>query len=262
MKSSEPLLNLGFSRYEITAYLYLVANHPVNGSQLSRTSAIPRAKIYDVLRSLKGKGAVTEVGEGQYAPLPPEELFGRLRHNFETSIEQLENKIKAATDTSRYDYVWTLKGHGLAIEKAQSMIKGARQEIYTRLFPQEGHALSASLQKAAERGIEIKYISMGMPADRFELQVVHPEAGKIEQHLGGRSFDLVVDREELLVGMFETGREEQAQVNWAKNHWFVVATRDSLRHDFFHYFLHKIYEKKQQLNSSEKKLYRLIDDDQ
>ena len=64
-----------------------------------------------------------------------------------------------------------------------------------------------ALQSRRERGIEIKYISMGMPADRFELQVVHPEADKIERHLGGRTFDLVVDREELLVGMFETGRK-------------------------------------------------------
>jgi sugar-specific transcriptional regulator TrmB len=262
MKIPEPLYNLGFSKYEITAYLTLVANHPVNGSQLSRMSAIPRAKIYDVLRSLKGKGAVTEVGQGQYAPLPPEELFSRLRHNLETSIEHLENKIKAAADTSRYDYVWTLQGYTPAIEKARAMIQGARQEIYTRLFPQEGRALSASLQKAAERGIKIKYISMGMPADRIGLQVVHPEADRIEQHLGGRSFDLVVDREELLVGMFETGQEDQAQVNWAKNHWFVVATRDSLRHDFFHYFLHKIYEEKQRLTPSDKTLYRLIADDQ
>ena len=262
MKSSEPLLNLGFSKYEITAYLTLVANHPVNGSQLSRMSAIPRAKIYDVLRSLKGKGAVTEVGEGLYAPLPPEELFSRLRHNFDTSIELLEKKIKAAADTSSYDYVWTLKGYDPAIEKANAMIKGARKEIYARLFPQEGQILSAGLNKAAEQGIEIKYISMGMPADQFTLQVVHPDADKIEQHLGGRTFDLVVDREELLVGMFETGREDQAQVSWAKNHWFVVATRDSLRHDFFHYFLHKIYEKKQRLTPSEKKLYKLISGDQ
>jgi sugar-specific transcriptional regulator TrmB len=262
MKPSETLLNLGFSRYEITAYLSLVASHPVNGSQLSRNSAIPRAKIYDVLRSLKAKGAVAEVGEGQYAPLPPEELFVRLRHNFETSIELLENQIKAAADTSRYDYVWTLKGHDLAMEKAQAMIHGARHEIYTRLFPPEGHALSACLQKAAQRELEIKYISMGTPVDRFDLQVEHPDADRVERHLGGRTFDLVVDREEILVGMFEIGREDQALVNWAKNHWFVVATRDSLRHDFFHYFLHKTYEQKQRLTPWEKKLYKRIVDDQ
>ena len=152
MKLPENLINFGFSQYEITAYLTLVSDHPVNGSQLSRTSGIPRAKIYDVLRSLKRKGAVAEVGSGQYAPLPPEELFSRLRHTFETSIELLENKIKAAADTSSYDYVWTLKGYDLAIEKAQAMIKGARQEIYTRLFPQEGHALSASLAKPPRKG--------------------------------------------------------------------------------------------------------------
>ena len=261
MKLPENLINFGFSQYEITAYLTLVGDHPVNGSQLSRGSGIPRAKIYDVLRSLQRKGAVAEVGSGQYAPLPPEELFNRLRHTFESSIELLETRIKAATGTSNYDYVWTLKGYDRAIEKAQAMIISARQEIYTRLFPQEGHTLSVSLQQAADRGIEIKYISMGSPADHFDLQVVHPEADRIEKNLGGRSFDLVVDREELLVGMFETGREDQAQVNWAKNHWFVVATRDSLRHDFFHYFLHKIYDKKQRLTPSEKKLYRLIADD-
>jgi len=262
MKLPENLINFGFSQYEITAYLSLVSDHPVNGSQLSRSSGIPRAKIYDVLRSLKRKGAVAEVGSGQYAPLPPEEFFNRLRNTFETNIELLETRIKAAAGTSNYDYVWTLNGYDLAIEKAQAMITGAQQEIYTRLFPQEGHVLSASFNDAAQRGVEIKYISMGPPVDRFDLQVVHPEADKIARHLGGRTFDLVVDREELLVGMFETGQEDQAQVNWAKNHWFVVATRDSLRHDYFHYFLHKIYEKKQRLTPSEKKLYRLITDDQ
>jgi len=262
MKTPENLTSLGFSQSEMTAYLTLLNSHPVNGSQLSRNSAIPRAKIYDVLRSLKNKGAVTEVGQGLYAPLPPEELFNRLRTRFESSLDLLENRIKASSDTSRYDYVWTIKGYDQAIEKAQAMIDGARTEIYTRLFPQEGRNLSKCLRQAEERGLAIKYISMGTPADRFDLQVVHPEADKVAHHIGGRSFDIVVDREELLVGMFETGREDQARVNWAKNHWFVVATRDSLRHDFFHYFLHKIYEEKQRLTASEKTLYRMIADDQ
>jgi len=262
MKPLENLTNLGFSKSEMTAYLTLLNNHPVNGSQLSRGSAIPRAKIYDVLRSLKNKGAVTEVGRGLFAPLPPEELFNRLRTRFESSLERFENRIKAASDTSSYEYVWTIKGYDPAVQKARSMIQSARGEVYTRLFPEEGQALSAALRHAESRGVAIKYISMGAPADRFDLQVIHPEAEKVERQIGGRSFDLVVDREELLVGMFETDREDRAQVNWAKNHWFVVATRDSLRHDFFHYFLHKTYEKKQRLTPSEKALYKMIADDQ
>ena len=88
MKIPETIQNLGFSRYEITAYLTLVANHSANGSQLSRLPAIQRTKICDVLRSLKSKGAVAGGGQGQYTPSPPEGLFNRLRHNFETSIER------------------------------------------------------------------------------------------------------------------------------------------------------------------------------
>jgi len=148
MKPLENLTNLGFSKSEMTAYLTLLNNHPVNGSQLSRGSAIPRAKIYDVLRSLKNKGAVTEVGRGLFAPLPPEELFNRLRTRFESSLERFENRIKAASDTSSYEYVWTIKGYDPAVQKARSMIQSARGEVYTRLFPEDGQALSAALRHA------------------------------------------------------------------------------------------------------------------
>jgi len=258
MKIQASLLNLGFSQYEITAYLGLVGKHPVNGSQLSRSSGIPRARIYDVLRSLREKGLAAESGDGLYAPLPPDELFKRLRHKFETDLADLEAKIKTATGPGNDDYVWSIRGYRAVLAKAGEMIASAREEIYVRLFPPEGRALSTDLQEASARGIEIKSISMGAPPTPFRIQVVHPDADRIEAQLGGRSFDLVVDRKEILVGMLETGREDLSSINWARNHWFVVATRDSLRHDFFHYFLHKLLDERQPLTAEEEKLYHQI----
>ena len=252
------LFQFGLSNYEIMAYLSLVSRHPVNGSQLSRFSGIPRARIYDVLRSLKDKGFVVETGDGLYAPLPPEEFFKRLRHSFETKLEFLEEKIEAASEPTVYDYVWTIRGYDKVMDKAREMIGAARTEIYTRLHTSEGHILAQNLTRAGLRGVVVKYISMGDPAVIFDLQVVHPESESIAARYGGRTFDLVVDKKELLVGLFETGKEEHSPVNWAKNHWFVVTIRDSLRHDFFHFFLHKIYEKKQRLTKDEKILYDLI----
>ena len=64
----------------------LVANHPVNGSQLSKISGIARSRIYDVLRNLIAKGYVVEVQAGQYAPLPSEELIRQLRQEFDANI--------------------------------------------------------------------------------------------------------------------------------------------------------------------------------
>ncbi|MEW5725426.1 MAG: helix-turn-helix domain-containing protein [Thermodesulfobacteriota bacterium] len=261
MEITDNLLQLGLSQYETTAYLSLVGGFPLNGSQLSRRSGIPRARIYDVLRALRDKGLVVELEDGRFAPLPPEELLKRLRHSFESNISRLEEKLKAAAGNETYDFVWVMRGYRPVMNKAKEMAASAENEIYVRLFPPEGQVLIPELKEAEARGVQVKYISMGPPPVLFGLQVVHPEADRIETVLGGRTLDLVVDRQEVLVGMFETGREDRSPINWAKNHWFVVATRDSLRHDFFHYFLHKILENNQPLNNQEKNLYHLIAQD-
>ncbi|MCP4687993.1 MAG: hypothetical protein GY859_08080 [Desulfobacterales bacterium] len=67
-----------------------------------------------------------------------------------------------------------------------------------------------------------------------------------------------MDKQEILVGLFEKDREDDSPINWAKNHWFVVAARDSLRHDFFHYFLHKTYDLGETLTGREAAIYELI----
>ena len=54
---------------------------------------------------------------------------------------------------------------------------------------------------------------------------------------------------------------EACQINWGRNQWFVTAGRDSLRHDFFHYFLYKTHTLKQPLNKAEVRLYEIIQND-
>jgi hypothetical protein len=66
------------------------------------------------------------------------------------------------------------------------------------------------------------------------------------------------DRNETLRGFIENGKEDRSPLNWMKDQSLVVASGDGLRHDFFHYFLDKIYERKQKLSEKEKKLYQAI----
>ena len=149
MYDQNNLKNLGFSQYEITCYLSLVARHPCNGSQLSRLSGIARSRIYDVLRNMIRKGLVLEVDSGQYVPLPADELVKRLRGRFETDLKNFEKQIKAASQEASCEYIWTLQGYGAVIEKAREMIASARSELYIRLFPKSAGLLEKELQKAA-----------------------------------------------------------------------------------------------------------------
>ena len=258
MTDYDKLKNLGFSQYEITCYLTLAANHPANGSQLSRISGMARSRVYDVLRNMVRKGYVLQVGDGQYVPLPPEELYRRLQHEFDTSLETLKRQLNGTSPDAAYEFIWMIRGYENVIAKARQMIANAQKELYVRLFPETGQLLAPDLKRAQARGVGIRYISMGPLPVIFKVQVIHPASQSLVDTIGGRSFDIIADKSEALVGIFEKGQEDASPINWTRNRWFVIANRDSLRHDFYHYFLDKVHERGEMLSDQEKQIYAFI----
>jgi sugar-specific transcriptional regulator TrmB len=258
MESTSRLKDLGFSQYEAACYMALVGSHPINGSQLSKISGIARSRIYDVLRSLISKGYVIEINSGQYAPLPSDELIRRLKTEFDKNIAAFETEIAKASQKQDFEYVWTLTGYDTVMEKAKEMIAAAREEIYVRLFPEADRHVSGPLIAAEKRGVKIRYIAMGEIPQRFDVQVTHPNHKHLIKTIGGRSFDIITDKKEALVGIFEAGNEDFSPINWTRNQWFIIANRDSLRHDFYHCFLEKTLDHNQPLTDKEKQIYDII----
>ncbi len=261
MEIASLLRDFAFSKYESACYLALVAQHPSNGSQLSKRSGIARSRIYDVLRGLIRKGIVFEIEKGCYVPLPFEELKKRFRNQFESNLELLEKQLAAIAQEVEYEYLLTLRGREAALAKAIELITAAEQELYLRLFPPTWEHLEISLRNAAERGVGVRLIAMGDIPPVFDIQVSHPEVAGLYAKLGGETIDIIVDREEALVGMFEAERPGQSPVIWTRNRWFVTANRDSLRHDFYHYFLDKLHEQGQPLDAHDLAIYNLIKND-
>lgn len=261
MKNISKLRELGFSKYEISCYLSLVSSHPINGSQLSRLSGISRSRIYDVLRNMTRKGMALEVENGLYVPLPPDELMKRLRTQFDSNLSVFKKEIKAVSKETSYEYIWFIRGYLEVMKKAVEMIRSAHEELYVRLFPQAFEILEKDLKDAEVRGVKIRYIAMGDTLLTFDIQVVHPESESLTDTIGGRSFDIISDKSEALVGIFEPEKEDLSPINWTRNRLFIISARDSLRHDFYHYFLQKIYDRNQQLTERDKRIYEFIKSD-
>ncbi|MEE4253155.1 MAG: helix-turn-helix domain-containing protein [Desulfuromusa sp.] len=262
MLESYKMTEFGFSQYETSCYMALVAQHPSNGSQLSKLSGIARSRIYDVLNTLSRKGLVFEIEQGSYVPLPPQELKKRLKSEFDSSLKGFEQELEAVTTVTEYEYIMTLKGHDKVMQKAIEIIDNAETELYIRLFPPCGRKLASYIDKAAARGVGIRYVCMGpMPHD-FRIQIEHPNAEELIQKIGGESVDIIADKSEALVGMFEQGKEDLSPFIWTRNKWFVVGNRDSLRHDFYHYFLNKTYDCSEPLTDAEKQIYEFIKADE
>ena len=255
------LTDFAFSKYESSCYLTLLTQHPCNGSQLSKLSGIARSRIYDVLRSLTRKGVVFEIEKGLFVPLPFEELKKRLQNQFESNLSLLEKQVAGLNPDTDYEYLLTLRGRRDAIAKAVDIIDAARTEIYLRLFPDSWKRLEKPIRRAMKRGVGLRLIGMGKIPHICDIQVTHPEVATLNTKLGGESIDIIVDRSEALVGIFETGQEASSPVIWTRNRWFVIANRDSLRHDFYHYFLDKLYDRGETLSPQDETIYRFIKKD-
>jgi hypothetical protein len=99
---------------------------------------------------------------------------------------------------------------------------------------------------------------MGPMALHYDIQIFHPDVEYLKDKLGGESIDIIADKKEALAGIFETDNVHHSPFIWTRNHWFVIANRDSLRHDFYHYFLDKLYEKGESLSTRDKQIYAFI----
>ncbi len=262
MLESSKMTELGFSQYESSCYMALVAHHPSNGSQLSKLSGIARSRIYDVLNTLSRKGLVFEIEQGKYVPLPPQELQKRLKSQFDTNIHGFGAELEAISTVTEYEYILTLRGHNKVMQKAIEIINHAEKELYIRLFPPCGKSLAPHINKAAARGVGIRYVCMGPMPHNFEIQIEHPDSQELIQKIGGESVDIIADKAEALIGMFETGKEDLSPFIWTRNKWFVIGNRDSLRHDFYHYFLNKTYDQNESLTDAERQIYEFIKGDE
>ena len=252
------LRDFAFSKYESSCYLALLAKHPSNGSQLSMLSGIARSRIYDVLRGLAKKKLVFEIEKGLYVPLPFEELKKRLRGQFESNLKILDDQLDAMVEQSGFEYLFTLNGVDEVIAKAVDIINSAQQELYLRLFPETWGRLKTHIEQAVGRGVVVRFISMGPMASIYDIQVFHPDVDRIKDKLGGESIDIIADKAEAIAGIFETDNMNRSPFIWTRNHWFVIANRDSLRHDFYHYFLDKLYERGESLSTRDKQIYAFI----
>ena len=177
-------------------------------------------------------------------------------------MDGFEKELDALTNVTDYEYILSLTGRDEVVQKAIEIIDHAKTELYIRLFPPCGEILAPHIEKASQRGVGIRYVCMGRMPQNFKIQIQHPDSETLVSKIGGESVDIIADKAEALVGMFELGKEDSSPFIWTKNKWFVVGNRDSLRHDFYHYFLNKTYDCNESLSEAEKHIYEFIKADE
>ena len=206
-KANSHLSALGFSDYEIKAYITLLAKGPMNGYQLAKVSGVPRPNVYSVLERLTERGAVAQSSSGEaslYQALPAEEMLNRLAHSFHADISSAKAALKDLNPAADHPLAWNLKGDDAILAKADRMIRAAKKHVLIGLWPQEAGRLAGALGAALAAGITPTVLCLhgceqecGGCAGRIYRYPIG------EEQTEGRSLVLTTDGDQTLVAQFD-----------------------------------------------------------
>lgn len=232
MDAIRRLQELGFSEYEAKAYTALLQVSPATGYQISKESGVPRSMIYEVLNKLSARGAVlTSMAERTtlYAPVVPDELLDRLRHEFEEQLDAARRALAALAVPQQMDYVWNIEGSDNILAKAREMIDNADIQVHVGLLPETAPSLWSSLERAVQRGVEVIVNTTAPVTLEGARVVVTPLVLDDAGQLGTQGLLLTVDSAQALVSQHLDA--PNARAAWTANPLLAFVVEQHMRTD-------------------------------
>jgi len=230
----ERLREIGLGDYEARLYLALVRRHPATGYELARTSGVPSSKVYEVLRRLQDKELVFVTDGGRtrrYIPVDPEEFVEQYSSRMTRTLEGLRGELGALGSEEQVGYVWNISGRETLIERAGRAIEHAEATVILSGWDDELAELTDALAAARGRKVRTAVIVYGALEPTASAVYRHPIRDTIYDEKGGRGLSLCADSRAALVGI--VARNGSASGAWSRNHGFVTAVEDYLKHDIY-----------------------------
>lgn len=241
----EQLGEMGFTEYEARCLLALTRVEDATAKQVSDLADIPRSRVYDTAESLQERGliGISETETTSYRAVPVDEMLRTFERRFERRLEAVSRELRRIenVETSRGDDagVWTVRGRENVLERAQSLIDEASEELLCVAAGAEfmTQACVDRLADACGRGVEIVVVTSD-DSMRTVLAERVPGARIVDQTVESGNVSLparavMADRELVLVAT-KTNQHPSVDVSmtgvWGRGraNGFVVAIQQLL----------------------------------
>ncbi|GAB3682575.1 hypothetical protein GCM10028857_08710 [Salinarchaeum chitinilyticum] len=155
---SEVLQAADLSFYQADAYVTLLELGTASATEVARSSEVPDARIYDVLRDLDELGYVElyEQDTFQARATDPEtvvENLTRRANRFEDAAEEITDRYEQPTLDSHT--VSIVKRFDTVLEAARMFVTEAETQIHATLTPEQYDELRDELAEAKRRGVSV-----------------------------------------------------------------------------------------------------------
>lgn len=216
--AEQTLMGFGFTEMESKLYCELLRSGSASGYRLAQRIGKAAANVYQALKTLTQKGAVTlseGLGEATtYSPTPPDELLAVLRHSFESRQQAAQTALENIRTPTSDERVYTVPTVALVLERARSMLAQAQKIVLIDLFPAIRDLLEAELMAARDRGVTVAGIAYeGRHADSF-MPFNGESADMIGSRWAGDGVMLVVDGCQMLLAQITKDRSAVLNAMW------------------------------------------------
>jgi HTH-type transcriptional regulator, sugar sensing transcriptional regulator len=181
-----PLLSLGLTGYEASAYVALTRRGRATGAEVARIAGLPRQRIYDVLDGLVGRGlAAVEPGRpARYTALSPEDAVDALLAEHRASLEQMQRDAALAvrlltpayrdgrSETDPLSFIEVLRESAAIAKRFGELEASAQQEIL--VFTKPPYAVPP-----AENTEGLELLSRGVVARSVYERSVYDDPGVV-----------------------------------------------------------------------------------
>ncbi|MDO5848742.1 MAG: helix-turn-helix domain-containing protein [Methanobrevibacter sp.] len=176
----ETLRKIGLTTYEATAYITLASLISATAVEVSKSSQIPRSKIYEVLKSLAEKEFI-EIETGRplkYNIKPPITTINKQKEKLNTELDKLASKLNFIYENEIKQVpapVWKISGVTNIIQKEIDIIKRSKETISMRigfLFEDELEIIIKELKKKNETVNINVLISPECPYEHSDANII------------------------------------------------------------------------------------------
>jgi len=234
-KVLQNLQNLNFTQYESKAYIALLQQGEVTGYELAKNSGIPASKIYQVLNKLITKEVVVALDSEpvKYAPIPPNEVLKRFKHDYLNNLESLTKSLDDIYAGQSYtdNYIWNITGRGAILNRVVEFIRMAQKTIHLSVWDDEAAEIKPALTEANNKRIAIYIVHYGREILGFGQEFRHGREHQIRQERGARRIALEVDEQRVLLGHFL--EDSSSNAVWTTNKVLVLLAKDYIIHDIY-----------------------------
>ncbi|MBO8173940.1 MAG: TrmB family transcriptional regulator [Thermococcus sp.] len=243
----ELLKELGFNEYEVSAYLTLIKEGPLTAGELATLSKVPQPRIYDVIRTLMGKGFVITIGgrPKKVVAVNPEKVFSEIERKYVRKVNLVKEMLKELYNPGEGEIgnIIVVKSKITFEKYVKDAIKNAKRHISLALPLPFLKRIQDDLMKKKKMGVEIDLFVYGTGE-------VTPVAHKIKVREVPDPFILIQDKE---MGIYAPS--EALMSRTSSLHGYAMIIKDeNLLFMFDRYFYHALWPTGKTVYEEERKL--------